>query len=384
MAAPAPAPSSALEKERDEEENVLCEAFPKPFLGGYRHKKTGVTYHHASSQSVEFGLIVPRKSFLGHRSRDTQTHEMKTRSTQNKREYGTQMQREDVIMEADGDRQVTPRPYFTSAECFDLRTDRSLVIQRYWRGYLSRRLCWGIRQRERERQKAEEEKVEALAEHDRARQKHEVERRVNPQSKRDFDLLCNELETWRIAEVSRVSALSSSSEEKKKATVEMLAQHTKALQTLDQLKLRAQRKNKSKRAKHLMDLMAMPKQWQVGNGEVAQVCTPHTTRAAELRDLYVGLVDPTPSIDDRLQVLLNVKWTVQEFSCSLTRDIVELCDREADLLGRGRPEKSLEGLRRRLSNMVSTSSSSPCITIPSTFNPPPSVAVLSVRGNRRV
>ena len=48
---------------------------------------------------------------------------------------------------------------------------------------------------------------------------------------------------------------------------------------------------------------------------------------------------------------MNVKWTAQEFDCALTRDIVDLCDREADMLNRGRSEKSLEGLRNRLANL---------------------------------
>jgi len=50
-------------------------------------------------------------------------------------------------------------------------------------------------------------------------------------------------------------------------------------------------------------------------------------------------------------VLLHVKWTVKEFDCNLTRDIVELIDREADMLNRGRSESSLAGLRKRLANL---------------------------------
>ena len=60
---------------------------------------------------------------------------------------------------------------------------------------------------------------------------------------------------------------------------------------------------------------------------------------------------PKLTIDERLDVLLHVKWTVKEFDCNLTRNVVELIDREADLLNRGRSEKSLGGLRKRLSNM---------------------------------
>jgi hypothetical protein len=43
---------------------------------------------------------------------------------------------------------------------------------------------------------------------------------------------------------------------------------------------------------------------------------------------------PKLTIDERLDVLLHVKWTVKEFDCNLTREIVDLIDREADLLNR--------------------------------------------------
>jgi hypothetical protein len=63
---------------------------------------------------------------------------------------------------------------------------------------------------------------------------------------------------------------------------------------------------------------------------------------------------------DRLEILLNVKWTVKESTAqhshysvntSCNKDIVELVDREADLLNRGRSFKSMESLRTRLSNL---------------------------------
>lgn len=56
-------------------------------------------------------------------------------------------------------------------------------------------------------------------------------------------------------------------------------------------------------------------------------------------------------VDERLDVLLHVKWTVKEFDCNLSRDVVELIDREADMLNRGRGEASLSGLRKRLANL---------------------------------
>ncbi len=65
-----------------------------------------------------------------------------------------------------------------------------------------------------------------------------------------------------------------------------------------------------------------------------QVHTPGTLRAKELQQLYGGLTLTDLSLDERLDVLLHVKWTVKEFDCQLTRDIVALIEREADMLNR--------------------------------------------------
>merc|ERR1711939_1264790 len=97
--------------------------------------------------------------------------------------------------------------------------------------------------------------------------------------------------------------------------------------------------------------MGAPKKWQMSDGEIAEVHTPFTTRAKELLELHRGLNLPLLTIDERLDVLLHVKWTVKEFDCNLTREIVDLIDREADMLNRGRPEKSFVGLRRRVANL---------------------------------
>jgi hypothetical protein len=65
-----------------------------------------------------------------------------------------------------------------------------------------------------------------------------------------------------------------------------------------------------------------------------QVHTPTTLHAKELQQLYGGLTLTDLSLDERLDVLLHVKWTVKEVDCPLTRDIVALIEREADMLSR--------------------------------------------------
>lgn len=320
----------------------------KPYLGGYRHKKTGKVYHHASCQSAEFGLLPQRKNVECLRNRDTQTYETKTRSAQSNREYGTQMKREDLLMDDRGDVVRASRRYFTAAQLLELKRQKTQVLQCFWRGYLARRRTWGIRQRLYDAQVAEERGADEAGRAASRRRQFEVERRINPRSAKDFELLYNELEAWRAKEMERVRAIPDATPGDVKAAMsDVLAKETKALQTIDRLKAQAAKEGKARRVERVMELMALPKKWEAGDGELQEVHTPFTTRAQELRDLYRGLATDRLPPDERLQILLNVKWTVQEFACPLTHDIVELCDREADLLNRGRNEKSLEGLRKR-------------------------------------
>ena len=107
--------------------------------------------------------------------------------------------------------------------------------------------------------------------------------------------------------------------------------------------------------------------------------TPETQRAKELLELFNAFNNTTAltTTEQRLDVLLNIKveyipshyllilwqiadacaflsvlqWTVSEFDSPLTRDIKDLADREADLLNRGRPQKSMEKLRKRMQNL---------------------------------
>ena len=93
-------------------------------------------------------------------------------------------------------------------------------------------------------------------------------------------------------------------------------------------------------------------------------CCQFTMRAKELKKLYSALKMELLTLEERLDILLQVKLTVQvtqpmqlhltrskEFRCTLTQDIIELIDREADLLQRGRSEKSVKALRQRLNNL---------------------------------
>jgi hypothetical protein len=74
----------------------------KPFLGGFRHKQNGLLYHHAATQTKRKQALVVAEQL----SRETQTINTASRSQQTCRESGTQMDRNDLVV--DGSQDVVP------------------------------------------------------------------------------------------------------------------------------------------------------------------------------------------------------------------------------------------------------------------------------------
>lgn len=323
----------------------------KPFLGGFKNKRTGAIYHHAGTQTPKAPKYLGAERKL---ERETQTVKVKQRTAQTQREMATQMERPGVIIDTSEDRVRTPGPYQTSEQRLAIVTRATCNIQRFWRAYLGRKRAAYLRQKKQERDAfLAEQEAQARREAEEHRRK-EIDRRIHPRTAADFEILYNELEAWRLQETRKIKEAGLSLENEQEVMQQLLHKETKLLQTIDRLKINANHENKDLRIQKTLAEMGKPKKFDLKNGGVVQVHTPFTTRAMELMQLYNGLNLPQLTIDERLDVLLHVKWTVKEFDCNLTREIVDLIDREADLLNRGRNPKLLEGLRKRISGLFLT------------------------------
>ena len=205
-------------------------------------------------------------------------------------------------------------------------------------------------------QRQEQEEARAREEEERAardmeRHRREVQRRLEPKTAEDFAALFGEVEAWRAAETMRIKEEIVDEEERAAANAQLLAKETSMIQHIERLRIAASKQKRAEGIEKMLDSLACAKKWELGDGTVSEIETPFTTRAKELRDLYRGLADRSADQDDRLDVLMHVKWTVKEFDCPLTREITQLIDREVDMLERGRPGRSLSGLRQRLENL---------------------------------
>ena len=111
---------------------------------------------------------------------------------------------------------------------------------------------------------------------------------MQPRTANDFKLLHSELEEWKKHEASLILESDISEEEKKEALIKLLHRETRLLQTIDKLKVQANRKNRREAVDQKMLEMGQPKTWELGNGVRIEVTTPGTERARELMQLLEG------------------------------------------------------------------------------------------------
>ncbi|KAJ3068590.1 hypothetical protein HDU98_008263 [Podochytrium sp. JEL0797] len=247
---------------------------------------------------------------------------------------------------------IRPNPYFSADDHEKMINRKVTIIQCFIRKCYATRHVKKLRYEKEMRLKAmaaKEKRRKALED---KRRKKEIESRLHPKSNKDFEILYNGLEHWRIQETETINVAGYSEPARLAALADLMDQEAALIQKIDRLKIAASEENKEKGIVKLLEKMSSPKRWPVKDGQDAVlVDTPNTIRARELRDLYHALNVSMLSVDERLQILLHVKYTVKEFDCILTREIVELINREGDLVSRGREAKSLEGLRKRISNL---------------------------------
>ncbi|XP_076863418.1 solute carrier family 13 member 1 isoform X2 [Brachyhypopomus gauderio] len=352
-----------VQRDKDTFQDVVVEieraTQKKAFLGGYRHKLTKTEYHHAAVQTM--ARRRPDK-VVENFSRDTQTVLVKSQAQQCNINTCTQMTKIGCYMSNMKDKLITPGIYITADEYHSRRLKAIITIQTYTRRWQAKKITAQLRLdkelyvawAETEERRKIEEKEEQI--------RSEYQRRMNPEKKEDFALLYNALESWRQDEVERINATLGGAE-RKAALCALLEEETKLIASIGCHRIAAGERSQEKAVQAFLNKCAAPKRWRAFDGMITEMDTPYTIRAKELRDLYCSINVHYRSQEERLDVLLTLKHTVKEHDCKLTKQIVELIDREADLLTRGVKESNLEGLRKRISTLFLQYIKTP------TFNP---------------
>ncbi|XP_068943212.1 IQ motif and ubiquitin-like domain-containing protein [Petaurus breviceps papuanus] len=320
--------------------------FHKPFLGGFRHKITGREYHNAGTQTVPKKLPVKTNIF----SRETQTVTERKKLIATTSRTSTQMTKIGVYVSNVTDKLITPGEYFTAAQYHARRLAAVIVIQKYYRRWHAKKVVEGLREQKRIRLEWEiQEEIRKKREKKEWLQR-DFERRIDPQTNEDFELLFHALEVWRQEQLSYIDETFTGAK-RKAALCELLEKETQIIAAIGRQRIRANNQNYEKSIYAFLDKCSAPKKWISFDNNETLMDTQYTIRARELQDIYNCIIIKNICDDERLDVLLTLKHTVKEHECKLTQDILELIDREVDLMMRGVKSCNLEGLRKRIATL---------------------------------
>ncbi|CAF3144279.1 unnamed protein product [Rotaria sp. Silwood2] len=333
--------------------------FRKPYLGGIRHRMTGKEFHHASAQTLPPQR--PDKGIMRY-CRDTQTIQSRHRVIQTTNEQSTQMSKPGYYVSNENDRLLTPHRYQTAEEKFEILNKKAIIIQKYFRRWLAKRDVNTLREAFQKRIQHELGEKQRQLDERQQRYQNDLDRRLHPRTKDDFDVLYAALEKWREEEIAKINATKQGAA-RKAALALLVDEETELLATIDRYKTEAQKYNKEVNIQRFLERVAQPKRWKYKDGSTTEMDTPYSIRARELMQIYNTITMKFLTLDERLDILLTLKHTVKEHECRLTEEIIQLIDREADLLMRGTKEENLSGLRQRISTLFLQYIKTP------TFNP---------------
>ncbi|KFP88459.1 IQ and ubiquitin-like domain-containing protein, partial [Apaloderma vittatum] len=312
--------------------------YHKPFLGGFKNRISGVEFHNAGSQTK------PKKR----PDKGIQLFSFeKNKPQKTKNTTSTQMTKIGLYVSNRTDKLVSPGKYVTADEYHRRRLEAVIVLQTYFRRWHAINVVQNLREQKRlrlaweaqEQLRRKREKEEKL--------RKENQRRLNPKTKEDFERLYHDLQLWMQEETERINRTLTGAE-RKAAFCGLQEKEAQLIASIGRQKLNADKENQQKAILHFLNKCAQPKRWKAYDGKITEMDTQYTLRARELFEIYRSVCMIGIPKEERINVLLTLGHTVKEHECNLTREIVELIAREADLISREVKECNLEGLRKRI------------------------------------
>ncbi len=225
----------------------------KPYLGGFRNKKTHAQYHNAATQTKK---PIKQESGVKKYCRDTQTVVSNHIKLQTYNDMSTQMTKPGVFMSIVGDKMLEPKQYETAQEREKKLIEKVIIIQKYLRRWLAKREFNKIKaayllcvEHEKEQELLRIKEIEK-------RRQIDINRRLNPKTKADFEILYSSLEKWRNEELLRINATKTGAA-RKAALAMIVDQETELIATIERYKTEASKGNREKQIQLLLEKVFM-------------------------------------------------------------------------------------------------------------------------------
>jgi len=352
---------SAVEEEtpNPEQTKVDIEKFAgtKNWLGGFRHKVNETEFHNAETQTNRKVKAATAARFC----RETQTYFQRNKTFQTPQDASTQMTKPGVHVSTKHDRIIIPGEYTLADTIEKRRENAAIVIQKYFRRYLAIEIVKHLKIDKASYEKWVAEEKERLRIEREKRKERNLQGRLNPRTDKDFELVWSALESWRAEQIQIINETTKTTVEQKAALATLQEQVAQLVAAIGRHKTRAAEEAKELKIQKFLDACAAPRRWKARDGKWVSMInfngepgkfemdTGWTLRAKELRDLYNTLKMDDLTIEERIDALLSLKHIAAGVpDCKLTKEIISLCEREAELLMRGINPALLSGLRARI------------------------------------
>merc|ERR1712048_654560 len=241
---------------------VEVELINHPFLGGCKNTETGVKYHHAQVQTQASPKKMTKKF-----TRATQTQIKTTKSQQTKRECGTQMSKNDLLIDTSKDYVLRQGNYRDSEKLNQLKKQKIIIMQCAVRQWLARKEA---RRMMEERNIERERIVRQLNEMEQAKIRtiNKIEKQKNnPQTIKDFRKLQKEVENWRILQTKNILNQNLSEEDQIAALSGLVHEEVEKLKEIENKKVKALNNCKKKRKFAQLNKMCETKKWITKDGK---------------------------------------------------------------------------------------------------------------------
>jgi hypothetical protein len=349
-----------VNEEEPEVNKVEVEKFEgkKQWLGGFKHKNNNTEYHNAEAQTNRKVQVHAAER----NSRETQTARLKNKTFNTTQNAATQMTKPGVYVSTNTDRVIIPGEYTLAETIEKRRIKAAIIIQKHYRRYMAQQI---VTQLKIDLKKFEEwvKSQKEIKEKEKTDRKEEnLRRRLNPKTEKDFELVWHALEQWREEQIKIIQQTTSTPAETKAALATLQEQVAQLVAAIGRHRTRAAEEQKDQRISKFLDACAAPRRWKAKDGKWVQMVnwtepengkfemdTGYTLRAKELRDLYTTLKMDSLTAEERVDCLLSLKHVASSVpDCKLTKEIIQLAEREAELLLRGINPTLLSGLRARI------------------------------------
>ncbi|XP_047531824.1 IQ and ubiquitin-like domain-containing protein [Vanessa atalanta] len=329
---------------------IFSELIRKPFLGGYRNVHTGAIFHHAYTQTPQKPEKLPPEN---KNCRDTQTAEMREKIYDTNYSRATQMNTVHAYIPSVADRIIVPKPY----ETYDAMIARlnhnfyASIIQRAFRRHQFRQKVknWLMICMERIARMEEEKRLEREAME--RRLKKDLVTKTFPRTREDFDQLYAMVDRWKHAEIARISRLHSKGPKIAEFTL-LLDKEVELLRCIEGYRVKVKEDSKKIKEKQFLEEISKPVAWYGRDEKLITMETVEIQKARKLKELYNSFVKQDLEGKERIELLVDMKFALQDFRHPLAEEIITLLDRECDLLVRRCNDHQLEFLRRRVAACV--------------------------------